>query len=51
MTDGPSMERRRDAFLGAADYALKARDLVVSRGGPRVPSSIETQPAPALFGF
>ncbi|HEX5814135.1 MAG TPA: hydantoinase/carbamoylase family amidase, partial [Methylomirabilota bacterium] len=30
------MERRRDAFLGAADYALKARELVVARGGPRV---------------
>jgi N-carbamoyl-L-amino-acid hydrolase len=29
------MERRRDAFLAAADYALKARDLVVTRGGPR----------------
>jgi N-carbamoyl-L-amino-acid hydrolase len=29
------MDRRRDAFLAAADYALKARDLVVSRGGPR----------------
>src|SRR2546426_8162088 len=29
------MERRRDAFLGAADYALKARELVVSRGGGR----------------
>jgi N-carbamoyl-L-amino-acid hydrolase len=29
------MERRRDAFLAAADYALRARDLVVSRGGPR----------------
>ena len=26
------MERRRDAFLGAAEYALKARDLVVTRG-------------------
>lgn len=26
------MERRRDAFLGAADYALRARELVVSRG-------------------
>ena len=26
------MERRRDAFLGAADYALKAREHVVSRG-------------------
>ena len=29
------MERRRDAFLGAADYALKARELVVGRGGGR----------------
>jgi N-carbamoyl-L-amino-acid hydrolase len=29
------MERRRDAFLAAADYALKARDLVVRRGGER----------------
>jgi beta-ureidopropionase / N-carbamoyl-L-amino-acid hydrolase len=29
------MERRRDAFLAAADYALKARDLVVTRGGGR----------------
>ena len=29
------MERRRDAFLAAADYALKARELVVTRGGPR----------------
>jgi len=29
------MDRRRDAFLAAADYALKARDLVVTRGGPR----------------
>jgi len=28
------MERRRDAFLGAADYALKAREHVVSRGSP-----------------
>jgi beta-ureidopropionase / N-carbamoyl-L-amino-acid hydrolase len=26
------MERRRDAFLGAADYALKAREHVVTRG-------------------
>jgi beta-ureidopropionase / N-carbamoyl-L-amino-acid hydrolase len=26
------MPRRRDAFLGAADYALKARDLVLRRG-------------------
>jgi N-carbamoyl-L-amino-acid hydrolase len=29
------MERRRDAFLGAAEYALKARDLVLRRGSPR----------------
>jgi N-carbamoyl-L-amino-acid hydrolase len=29
------MERRRDAFLAAADYALRARELVVTRGGPR----------------
>jgi N-carbamoyl-L-amino-acid hydrolase len=29
------MERRRDAFLGAAEYALKARDLVVRHGGGR----------------
>jgi len=29
------MERRRDAFLAAADYALKARDLVVARGSGR----------------
>ena len=29
------MERRRDAFLAAADYALKARDLVVKKGGGR----------------
>ena len=29
------MERRRDGFLAAADYALKARDLVVRRGGGR----------------
>ena len=27
------MERRRDAFLAAAEYALKARELVVERGG------------------
>jgi N-carbamoyl-L-amino-acid hydrolase len=26
------MERRRDAFLAAAEYALKARELVVTRG-------------------
>ena len=29
------MERRRDAFLAAADYALRTRDLVVERGGGR----------------
>jgi N-carbamoyl-L-amino-acid hydrolase len=29
------MERRRDAFLAAADYALRARELVVTRGGER----------------
>jgi len=29
------MERRRDAFLAAADYATKGRDLVVKRGGGR----------------
>jgi N-carbamoyl-L-amino-acid hydrolase len=29
------MARRRDAFLAAADYALRARDLVVERGGDR----------------
>jgi len=29
------MERRRDAFLAAADYALRARDLVVEQGGGR----------------
>jgi N-carbamoyl-L-amino-acid hydrolase len=29
------MERRRDAFLAAAEYAIKARDLVVKRGGER----------------
>jgi beta-ureidopropionase / N-carbamoyl-L-amino-acid hydrolase len=29
------MARRRDAFLAAADYALRARDLVVERGGER----------------
>jgi N-carbamoyl-L-amino-acid hydrolase len=28
------MERRRDAFLAAADYALRARDLVATRGSP-----------------
>jgi len=29
------MERRRDAFLAAAEYALAARELVVERGGSR----------------
>jgi N-carbamoyl-L-amino-acid hydrolase len=29
------MERRRDGFLAGAEYALKARDLVVKRGGDR----------------
>ena len=29
------MPRRRDGFLAAADYALKARDLVVKKGGDR----------------
>jgi N-carbamoyl-L-amino-acid hydrolase len=29
------MERRRDGFLAAAEYALKARDLVVRHGGGR----------------
>jgi beta-ureidopropionase / N-carbamoyl-L-amino-acid hydrolase len=29
------MERRRDGFLAAAEFALKARDLVVKRGGGR----------------
>ena len=29
------MDRRRDGFLAAADYALRARDLVVRRGGGR----------------
>jgi beta-ureidopropionase / N-carbamoyl-L-amino-acid hydrolase len=29
------MERRRDGFLAAAEYALKARDLVVKHGGGR----------------
>lgn len=28
------MARRRDAFLGAAEYALRARDHVVGRGSP-----------------
>ena len=34
------MERRRDAFLAAADYALKARELVVERGGGRSVTNI-----------
>jgi N-carbamoyl-L-amino-acid hydrolase len=34
------MDRRRDAFLAAADYALKARELVVTRGGPRAVANI-----------
>jgi beta-ureidopropionase / N-carbamoyl-L-amino-acid hydrolase len=34
------MERRRDAFLAAADYSLKARDLVVERGGGRSVTNI-----------
>jgi N-carbamoyl-L-amino-acid hydrolase len=29
------MERRRDAFLGAADWSLQARDLVVGQGSPQ----------------
>ena len=29
------MERRRDGFLAAAEYALKARDLIVKRGSGR----------------
>jgi N-carbamoyl-L-amino-acid hydrolase len=29
------MERRRDGFLAAADYALKARELIVKRGSGR----------------
>jgi N-carbamoyl-L-amino-acid hydrolase len=29
------MERRRDGFLSAADFAVKARDLVVKKGGGR----------------
>jgi len=34
------MERRRDAFLAAADYALRARDLVIERGGGRSVTNI-----------
>ncbi|HTO11167.1 MAG TPA: Zn-dependent hydrolase [Candidatus Binatia bacterium] len=34
------MERRRDAFLAAADYALRARELVVENGGGRSVTNI-----------
>jgi N-carbamoyl-L-amino-acid hydrolase len=34
------MERRRDAFLAAAEYALKARELVVTRGGARAVTNV-----------
>jgi N-carbamoyl-L-amino-acid hydrolase len=34
------MERRRDAFLAAADYSLRARDLVVEQGGGRSVTNI-----------
>lgn len=34
------MERRRDAFLAGAEYALKARDLVVTRGGARAVTNV-----------
>jgi N-carbamoyl-L-amino-acid hydrolase len=34
------MERRRDAFLAGADYALRARNLVVERGGDRSVTNI-----------
>jgi N-carbamoyl-L-amino-acid hydrolase len=34
------MERRRDAFLAAADYSLRARDLVVAEGGGRSVTNI-----------
>jgi N-carbamoyl-L-amino-acid hydrolase len=34
------MERRRDSFLAAADYALRARELVVERGGGRSVTNI-----------
>jgi N-carbamoyl-L-amino-acid hydrolase len=34
------MDRRRDAFLAAAEYALKARDLVVKHGGGRSVANI-----------
>jgi N-carbamoyl-L-amino-acid hydrolase len=34
------MERRRDAFLAAADYALRARDHIVAHGGGRSVTNI-----------
>jgi N-carbamoyl-L-amino-acid hydrolase len=34
------MERRRDAFLAAAEYSLSARELVVERGGGRSVTNI-----------
>lgn len=34
------MARRRDGFLAAADYALKARDLVVKKGGDRAVTNV-----------
>ncbi len=34
------MERRRDAFLAGAEYALKARETVVARGGARAVTNI-----------
>jgi N-carbamoyl-L-amino-acid hydrolase len=34
------MERRRDAFLGAAEYALRAREHVVTRGSGRSVTNI-----------
>jgi N-carbamoyl-L-amino-acid hydrolase len=34
------MERRRDAFLAAADFALRAREHVVTRGGSRSVTNI-----------
>jgi N-carbamoyl-L-amino-acid hydrolase len=34
------MERRRDAFLASAEYSLRARDLIVERGGGRSVTNI-----------
>jgi N-carbamoyl-L-amino-acid hydrolase len=34
------MERRRDAFLAAAHYAVAARDLLAARGGPAAVANI-----------